>query len=289
MDTGSPQGKRKALGAPVTALFVALLIVVAAFVYVSFSPKQVSSTSSRIASSVSATVASTSSTSYNTATSVNTNSSSRLLARCSSAQSAFSQNNSVQWIGTVVAGTVSPAILCFQLYYFSVTPETFNLTAGETSAGLSIWSVTGPYNSGVPTVRGADSNFTVSSSRGDVMMGGPANMGEGTVVAYSILANPGVTGTFWLGFGFQLRDLPILMESQTAEGCPWYGQVVAGNVSPISAFPPSGCSTIADWPGYCSSTTNSSSSQCSTIPGVPYQLIPGRLFFRIVSVSNSAQ
>jgi hypothetical protein len=288
MNTESPRRKGKALAAPVAALLVALLIVVAAFAYVSFSPKQVTPTSTLTAPRVNTTVGSTSPTSYNsTTTSVSTNSTSSLLSRCSSA---VSQNNSVQWIGSVVAGTVSPAILCFQLYYFSVTPETFNLTAGWTSAGLSIWSVTGPYNSAVPSVRGADSNFTVSSSQGEVMMGGPANLGEGTVVAYSILANPGVKGTFWLGFGSALTppNLPMLMQSQTAEQCPWYGQVVAGNVSAFSA-PNGGCGNLSTWSGYCSSTVNSSSSQCSTIPGVPYPLIHGRLFFRVVSVTSSTQ
>jgi hypothetical protein len=148
--------------------------------------------------------------------------------------------------------------------------------------------VTGPYFSGVPTVRAADSNFTVSSSQGEVMMGGPANLGEGTVVGYSILANPGVTGTFWLGFGFELTKGPILMLSQTAEGCVWYGQVVAGNVSAFSS-PNSGCDNLSNWSGYCTSTVNSSSSQCSTIPGVPYPLIHGRPFFRVVSVTSSTR
>lgn len=269
------------------AVFVGAVVLIAVFAYASFSTKPLTSTSTLTAPRVNTTVGSTSPTSYNSTTSVSTYSTS-LVSRCSSA---VSQNNSVQWIGSVVAGTISPAILCFQLYYFSVTPETFNLTAGETSAGLSIWSVTGPYNSGVPTVRAADSNFTVSSSQGDVMMGGPANLGEGTVVAYSILANPGVTGAFWLGFGSTVTppNLPMLMQSQTAEQCPWYGQVVAGNVSPISDVPNGGCGDLSTWSGYCTSNANSSSSQCSTIPGVPYPLIHGRLFFRVVSVTNSTQ
>ena len=131
MNTEGPRRKGKALAAPVAVLLVALLIVVAAFAYVSFSPKQVTPTSTLTAPRVNTTVGSTSPTSYNSTTSVSTNSTSSLLSRCSSA---VSQNNSVQWIGSVVAGTVSPAILCFQLYYFSVTPETFNLTAGSTSA-----------------------------------------------------------------------------------------------------------------------------------------------------------
>ena len=266
------------------AVFVGAVVLIAVFAYASFSTKRLTSTSTLTAPRVNTTVESTSPTSYNSTTSVSTSSTS-LASRCSSA---VSQNNSVQWIGSVVAGTISPAILCFQLYYFSVTPETFNLTAGESSAGLSIWSVTGPYNSAVPTVRAADSNFHVFSSRGDVMMGGPANMGEGMVVAYSILANSGVTGTLWLGFGFTLRNLPMLMLSQTAEGCPWYGLVVAGNVSAFSV-PNGGCGDLSTWSGYCSSTANSSSSQCSTIPGVPYPLIHGRLFFRVVSVTNSTQ
>jgi hypothetical protein len=81
----------------------------------------------------------------------------------------------------------------------------------------------------------------------------------------------------------------MLMQSQTAEQCGFYGQVVAGNVSPISDVPNGGCGDLSTWSGYCSSDVNSSSSQCSTIPGVPYPLIHERLFFRAVSVTSSTQ
>jgi hypothetical protein len=60
---GSPKGR--GLGAPAAALSVALLILVAAFVYVSFSPKQATPTSSTGAPSSSATGGSTSATSTN--------------------------------------------------------------------------------------------------------------------------------------------------------------------------------------------------------------------------------
>jgi YVTN family beta-propeller protein len=85
-NTGSPKGR--GLGAPVAALSVALLILVAAFVYIAFSPKQATSTSSTIAPSSSATGGGTSATSTNQiSTSYSTTSTSGVSSAATSATS----------------------------------------------------------------------------------------------------------------------------------------------------------------------------------------------------------
>jgi len=85
-NTGSPKGR--GLGAPVAALSIAMLILVAAFVYVSFSPKLATSTSSTSAPSSSATGGSTSATSTNlSSTSYSTSSTSSVASATSSSSS----------------------------------------------------------------------------------------------------------------------------------------------------------------------------------------------------------
>jgi len=103
-NTGSPKGK--GLGAPVATLSVALLILVAAFAYVSFSPKQATSTSSTIAPSSSATGGSTSATSTNlNSTSYSTSSTSSV----ASATTASSTSNAVTTFQSMPATSYPPA------------------------------------------------------------------------------------------------------------------------------------------------------------------------------------
>jgi len=281
------RAERSALAAPAAALLVALLIVVGIFVYLSILPRQAPSTSSSTSSTLSTSSSTSTSTQGGTLTtsytstnqttvfSASTNSS--LLTRCSGSQPP-AVGNSLEF-GDVVTGTSSPAIVCVELYYFAATAETFNLTtAFSIQAQRSGQSFSG------------GSNFTVSSSQDEVLMGGPSNLGEGTVVAYSITAKPGASGTYELGFtpaGVSGTLGRFLMESQEPASCPYYGQVVAGDGSPNYVLP-SGCLTISS-SYYCSSTTSSSTSQCTTIPGVTYPLVGGDLYFRVVGVTNSTQ
>ena len=103
-------------------------------------------------------------------------------------------------------------------------------------------------------------------------MGGPANAGEGTVLAYSITAKAGASGTYQLAVqGAQLG------EDELWE-CGPNGNLVAGNGQP-NYVPPSG--TIL--PITISGGTN------FTIPGVGYTVPAGILCYRIISLTNSTQ
>jgi hypothetical protein len=100
-NAGSPRGK--GLGAPATALSVALLILVAAFVYVSFSPKQATSTSSTTAPNSRTTGESTSATRTNLTSSYST--SSTAISRIPDNQSTYAANVAPSSSVTTFTGT----------------------------------------------------------------------------------------------------------------------------------------------------------------------------------------
>ena len=108
-------------------------------------------------------------------------------------QSNSSCANSVDWTppnGFVLrANSTAPALLCVSYYYYSAN-STFELNP---IAQLGI--------SGFPLNRSgtsfnARSDFIVSSNDKSFVLGGPSSLNEGKEVTYSILAKPGVNGTF---------------------------------------------------------------------------------------------
>lgn len=183
--------------------------------------------------------------------------------------------------GTVTAGTVSPALVCVQLYYYSATPLNLNL-----SGALSIQALQYVYNGGVGTPRSFSgaSNFTVSESQLQLAIGGPTNENEGIIVAYAVTAKAGASGTYQLGYLPSSSLDTWMLGAQEPEQCGYYGQLVAGNGQPDYAQP-TGCITYTTTNGSSSTVTSSSSSP--TIPGIPYQLISGDLYFRVVGVTSS--
>ncbi len=169
--------------------------------------------------------------------------------------------------GTLVAGTSSPAIICVQVYEFnSTSPIVLNATSLLQIEGFSP-------SSGQPILDPA-ANFTVAASTDQLILGGPANAGEGTVLAYSITAKAGASGTYQLAVeGAQLGNGPGLWE------CGPNGSLVAGNGQP-NYVPPGvvrECIII------------SGGEPTFSIPGVGYTVPAGILCYRIVSVTNSTE
>lgn len=177
--------------------------------------------------------------------------------------------------GTVTVGTTSPAIICVEVYDYAFPSVALNLTGA-----LSISALQYTYNGSVGTPRSFSgaSNFTVTVSQSQLVLGGAAEANEGTVVAYAITAKPGASGTYELGFLPSSSLNTWMLGPQEPEQCGYYGQLVAGNGQP-DYVQPTGCITYT--------TTGSTSSSSYTVPGIPYPLLDGDLYFRIVDVLNS--
>ncbi len=172
--------------------------------------------------------------------------------------------------GTLVAGTSSPAIICVQVYWFnSTSPIVLNATSLLQIEGCEGCGTTPGEGEQLPD---AGANFTVAASVDQLTLGGPANAGEGTVLAYSITAKAGASGTYQLAVqGAQLG------EDELWESGP-NGNLVAGNGQP-NYVPPGG--TILP--------ITISGGTSFTIPGVGYTVSAGILCYRIISLTNSTQ
>jgi hypothetical protein len=168
--------------------------------------------------------------------------------------------------GTVTAGMSSPALVCVQLYYYNSTaPLTENITKD-----LLVYSLqtTSEGNENVTTTADAASNFSISPSQFQLVIGGPTNESEGTVVAYAITAKEGASGAYQLGFG------GMLLTAKNPETCNYFGQLVAGNGKP-------------DYAQYINCVYFTPSAPSSTVPGISYPLTDGDVYFRIIGVINS--
>jgi len=173
--------------------------------------------------------------------------------------------------GTLVAGTSSPAIICVQVYWFNST------SAMLLANPESILQIEGP-------VSGA-SNFTVTAylpgcvSACQVFLGGPTNIGEGTILALAITAKPGASGTYQLGVAQSPRGF------QLGSGGPFYcgpnGDLVAGNGQPN--YMPSAETQI------CVTMIAGANSTQFSIPGLSYTVPGGVLLYRIIGLTNSTQ
>jgi len=186
------------------------------------------------------------------------NSSSELPAQCSHAAAPTPTGI---LFGTVTAGANTPAVICVQFYYLnSTTPTTQPISiviqAAQTNRSFS-----------------GDSNFTIAASENQLVFGGPQNENEGAVVAFTVTAKPGASGTYELSFSGKY----MLTPTEPAE-CAYYGTLVAGDGHPLYVFP-EGCIT------YNISGTNTNS--LPTIQGIPYPILSNTLFFRVVGVINS--
>jgi hypothetical protein len=167
--------------------------------------------------------------------------------------------------GTLVAGTASPAIICIQVYEFNST-STFVVNA------TSLLKIVGYAPSSGQAIDAA-ANFTVAASLDQLTLGGPANAGEDTVLAFAITARAGASGTYQLGVqGFDL-------ESQ-ATMCGPNGDLVAGSGQP-SYLPSGGVQECIVF--------NTSAGGSFSVPGVGYPVPADALCYRIISLTNSTQ
>jgi len=255
-----------AAGRAIIALVV-VVIVVAAAAFVSLSRRP--STSSTQSSSFSTSTTGQSSTSLSSVgqSSVSSRSQSSVVSTSITIPAECSGTQPPIAFPTLFAGASSPAIICVQLYYFNSTGSlTLNLTNG-----LSI-------RAAVPTSFDGASNFTVTASQAQLVLGGSGNESEGAVVAFSVTAKPGASGTYELGF-FHDGSNEYVLGIQEPETCGAYGQLVAGDGRPNYVYQSGGCLTYA--------TVNTSYSPSYTLAGVPYPLLPGDIYFRMVGVTNS--
>jgi hypothetical protein len=165
--------------------------------------------------------------------------------------------------GTLVAGTSSPAIICVQVYWFnSTTPMVLNAT--------SLLEIEG--NSPDPAA-----NFTVAASTDQLTLGGPGNAGEGTVLAFSITATAGASGTYWLRVGGPTWSQGAQLAPGQLWECGYNYDLVAGNGQPnYTAGMTSLCIAIVG-------------GQQFSIPGVSYTVPADFLCYRIISLTNSTQ
>jgi hypothetical protein len=185
------------------------------------------------------------------------------------------------------AGNSSPATLCLQFYYYdSAASLTLNL-----SRDLSIHAVQYIQNGSVgnPKAFSGAANFTVTPSQNQVVLGGPTGENEGTITIFVLTANKGASGTYELDFLPSSGLTTWMIGTQEPENCGYYAELVAGNGQP-NYVQPTGCITysMTSVSGSVSSTSNSSSNY-NTLPGIPYQLLSGNVYFRIVGASNSTQ
>jgi len=198
-----------------------------------------------------------------------------LLGYCPSISS-----NSSGFIGAAVGGS-APSVICLKFFYFNAfkgynasSPLVLNITGA-----LSIAAVESVYSEGLayPEVFDGSQNFTFTVSQAQLAIGGPTNENEGAVVAFSLTANAGASGSYELGLFPSAVFSLWLLNPQEPEQCGYYGELVAGNGFPNYAQSTGGCLT------YPPSGVPSS----YTIGGVPYELMIGDLYFAVIGVTNS--
>jgi len=184
--------------------------------------------------------------------------------------------------GNLTAGTGSPTIICVQLYYHNQNAtRILNLTDA-----LSIQALQYVRNGSVLTPRSfrGDSNFTITASQPLIVLGGPADENEGTLIGFNITAKPGASGTYQLGFLSTAGLDGYMLASQGPESCGDYGQLSAGDGSPNYAQLVVHCITIETLTSTSYVSTTGSAVVTVSGSGPPPN---GYLYFRVVGVTNS--
>jgi len=222
------------------------------------------STETLTSTSVTTTPVTTTSTSITTTTETTTTTSEVILpAGCSPSQSSGYSS------GTLVAGTSSPAVICVQVYWF-------NSTSSMVLNATSLFEIEGFSPSSGQQILDPAANFTVAANADQLTLGGPSNAGEGTVLAFSITATAGASGTYWLGVKGSQLGVRGLSECGTWDA-NLIGDLVAGNGQP-DYVPPAYLPVCV-----------SGGVPAFSIPGVSYMVPAGFLCYRIISVTNSTQ
>ena len=307
--------KRQVATVPFAVLAVAVgLLVVGALVVSTHAPQPTASTSPNPSDSSSATV----SLSGQSGAVQGSSSSSLSATASSSSQSAAAETTTaslpagcspsqvpgdyLEGVGpnvsslykTLVVGSTSPATVCLQVYWFdpnaTATFAATNLLLPPPCerAACEVLEASG----GIGVTR-LEANFTITASQPQLVLGGPTNDSEGAVVAYSITAKPGVSGTyqlvfqgalpvagqFWLPDYGRVQALSIGIQGLQAPGCGPLINLVAGNGQP-NYVPPPGATQGCGGP---------SGGKGGSIPGVSYGVPAEVMCFRIVSMTNSTQ
>jgi hypothetical protein len=181
--------------------------------------------------------------------------------------------------GTLIVGTTSPVMICVQFYWFnSSTTTTLNTMSLISIQGYTEGGPFGP-NDGSPF--SGISNFTVTASQSQLVLGGPKNANEGAVVAYSITAQPGASGTYRVFAGGSELGTQGL-EDCGPNGAYVAASLVAGNGQPNYMYSgPNLCGRI--------SVVGTNSTQVFSIPGISYEIPSNLVVYRITSLTNSTQ
>lgn len=166
--------------------------------------------------------------------------------------------------------------ICLQVYYYNSTAS-LTLNVGE---GLLIWGTPTLSNGDIVSFSGA-SNFTIATSQNQLLIGGPNNENEGAIIVYTITANTGVSGSYFLGFIKSSAPSSYMISSGIPVSCGQYAELIAGNGQPDYAQPATTCIT------FTSATATTGGSSAHTIPGASFPLPDGNLYFVIAGASDS--
>jgi len=255
-----------------SAIIIAgILIAASLFVAVGKAPKTTTSTTTNTALETE-TVTSTS-VSTTTVTITSTYTQNALVASCS-----HLTNPGTGSYPRLFVSTNQTALLCVRVYYFNSNgTHTLNV-----SQALDMEAVEYPQNA-QPIVFSGASNFTVTPSQDQLVIGGPDNENEGAEIAWALTAKPGASGSYELNF----NSVSYVVGSGGPEECGSYGVVTAGNGEPsylITGF--QGCITYSTQ----NVTTNSTKYTVASFDGFASQvLINGDIYFLITGFTNSTQ
>ena len=127
-------------------------------------------------------------------------------------------------------------------------------------------------------------------------------------MAFAVTARAGASGTYQLGFLYSpgLGGGAWELAPQEPLRCGYYGQLVAGSGQP-DYVQPTGCISYEMMPSSSSSSSSSTVCLCPTspaacpcasettegsnggitLPGIPYPLLSGSVYFFVVGVASS--
>ncbi|MGH2639254.1 MAG: hypothetical protein ACRDF4_08260, partial [Rhabdochlamydiaceae bacterium] len=154
-------------------------------------------------------------TSTNIATEIS-NTSSSAIAACSSG-AGFGIGS------TLRVDSSSPGYLCVRFYYYGKEPMTINTTSQLQIKGMEN-NQTAFQGQGNRAFDGS-SNFTITSTPANVTIGGPSNVGEGTLVVYGIVGKLGMNGTYALDLGWigpEIQNCGVEFNLVSGNGIPDY-------------------------------------------------------------------
>ena len=244
------------------AIIIAAVLISATILYATSEPATVTKTETSVST---ATITITPTTPENTSVEA------ALLSTCSHVPnpSGFRE---------VVASTNQAAVVCLQLYYYNSTaPLTLDV-----SQALSILGSQPILNGTTARSFSGASNFTVTPSQNQLVIGGPNNENEGAVVAYAITARTGASGSYWLSFLKSSGPSSYSISSGDPVSCGYYGVLMAGNGQPDYAQFITTCITFT-------SATTTATSDAHTIPTAAFPLPDGNIYFVIAGAVNSTQ